>query len=341
MRNTRKLKPFQIAIIVLLTIAIAMGLTIGILTGVILNMPKDAPDRISSGILPTQAQIDNAIKYDRVLIIGVDGAGGYFGETNTPNFDKVFGKGSITYSGLSQKPTISAQNWGAMLHGVTYQTHHITNAIATVVPWMQPKYPSIFKAYSNNNKQAKFLSSVTWTPINYGIIENINGLKKLYPSRTFKGKDSTEQLIDSYNCDITIDALNSIDPSIAFVHFDSVDHAGHSFGYASPEYDEAIKKIDVLIGKLYDAYVNKGWEDNTLFILVADHGHTYSGGHGGESDTEKFVTFAVAGNKGNVIKGTMGKFITHDLAAVVMYALGVQQPSTWEGRVPENLFNTL
>ena len=93
---------------------------------------------------------------------------------------------------------------------------------------------------------------------------------------------------------------------------------------------------------MYDAYVEKGWADDTLFILVSDHGHKLEGGgHGGETIEEKNVTFAVAGDKGNIIKGTMGKFVTQDLAAVVMYGLGVKQPDTWEARVPENLFNTL
>ncbi len=341
MKKSGKVSPWKIVLITVSSLLVAVVITIGILTAIVRNTPEDAPDRVSTGILPTQSQIDAAVKYERALIIGVDGAGGYFGEMDTPNFDRVFANGSVTYTGLSQKPTVSAQNWTAMLHGVTYQTHCIDNTVAASVPWMQSKYPSVFKAYAKNHKNAKFLSSTTWYPINYGIIENMISIKKIYPSLTFGEKDPSELRIDAYNCDKTIEALDKVNPAITFVHFDSPDHAGHGAGYGSDAYIESIQKVDGLIGRLYDAFVERGWADETLFVLVSDHGHTLTGGHGGETETEKNVTFAVAGAKGNIIKGAMGRFVTHDLAAVVMYGLGEKQPDSWEGRVPENIFTTL
>lgn len=331
---------WKIAVIVIASLLVLVILTIGILTVIVRTKPTEAPDRVSTGIHPTEEQVAAAVKYSRVLIIGVDGAGGYFGEMDTPNFDRVFENGSITYTGLSQKPTVSAENWTSMLHGVSYQTHCINNTVAATVPWMRSKYPSVFKAYSKLHKEAKFLSSTTWSPINYGIIENMSSMKKIYPKNSFPN-DPTEQKLDAYNVDKTIEALGTMDPVITFVHLDSVDHAGHGSGYGSSEYVECMEKIDLLIGRLYDTYVEKGWADDTLFVLVSDHGHTLKGGHGGEEETEKNVTFAVAGAKGNIIKGTMGRFVTHDLASVVMYGLGEKQPDVWEGGVPENIFTTL
>ena len=331
---------FKIVLSVFSVLLIAVFITIAALTNAVHSKPEPAPDRASVGILPNAEQLNAAVKYDRVLIIGVDGAGGYFGEIDTPEFDRVFGNGSVTYSGLAQKPTTSAHNWTAMLHGVTYQTHCVDNTVATVIPWMQSKYPSVFKAYAKNHKKARFLSSTTWSPINYGIIENMPSIKKIYPQLTF-GNDPTEQELDKHNVDKFIAALDKVDPTIAFIHLDSVDHAGHSYGYGSAEYKDCVLKIDVLVGRLYDAYVEKGWANDTLFILVSDHGHKLEGGHGGESDTEKAVTFAVAGAKGNIIHGSPEHFVTQDVASVVMYALGEAQPESWESRVPRNIFNTL
>ena len=50
------------------------------------------------------------------------------------------------------------------------------------------------------------------------------------------------------------------------------------------------------------------------------------------------VTFAVAGGKGNTIKGTPGYVVTQDMASVVMYALGELQPTSWDSSVPKNMF---
>ena len=341
MKNNRKFGSLQITFAVLGVILLAAAFTCGILAMIVKNKPAAAPDRASSGILPTQEQLNAAVKYDRVLIIGVDGAGGYFGEIDTPNFDRVFGNGSVTYQGLSQNPTVSAENWSSMLHGVTYQKHCVTNTVATTLPWMQSQYPSVFKLHAQNDPKATYLSSCTWYQINYGIIENMSGLKKINPRFTFGKNDPTEQELDAYNVEKTIEALKKTDPTITFVHLDCVDHAGHGSGYGSAAFKESVEKVDVLIGKLYDAYVQNGWVDDTLFVLATDHGHSLKGGHGGETITEKNVTCAVAGAKGNIVKGTMGRYVTQDLAAIVAYGLGDRQPDSWEGRVPENIFTTL
>ena len=46
--------------------------------------------------------------YKHVIVIGVDGAGSWVREADTPCFDKIFEKGAVTYNALSSKPTISS-----------------------------------------------------------------------------------------------------------------------------------------------------------------------------------------------------------------------------------------
>ena len=329
-------------ITIITAIIIAAAITLPCVYVKYYTTPKEfKEDRLSEGIVPTAEDVKSAIKYDRVVIFGVDGAGGYFGECDTPNFDRIFSEGNVNYNGVSEYPTVSAQNWGSMFFGVTPQTHQINNTFATTIPHAGVKYPSFFKTYSKRHKDATFYSVVDWSPINYGLVENgIRGMTKKYVKLDVKDKDD-EINVDRLVAENAIERLEKYRDTITFMHFDCVDHAGHASGYGSDYFTECIQTVDEYIGRVYDAYAQKDLVDGTLFICVTDHGHSLTGGHGGESETEKLVMLAVAGNKGNIVKGTCGKFVSHDLASVVLYALGEEQPSHYEGGVPKNLFTTL
>ena len=127
--------------------------------------------RFSVGVVPDVDDLKNAVTYDRVLIFGVDGAGNYMSQVNTPNFDRIFAEGSINYKAWSQYPTTSAHNWTSMFHGVRYQKHGVNNLVAKNKKYSKTKYPSIFKVTAEKYPDAKMLSAVAWLPINYGIIE--------------------------------------------------------------------------------------------------------------------------------------------------------------------------
>lgn len=332
---------------------VAVGILIIVLLALIAIMPcvykehctspkEYKADRISEGVVPTDEDLRNAIKYDQIVIFGVDGAGGYFDQCNTPNFDRIFGEGNINLCGTAQYPTVSAQNWASMLYGVTAQKHQITNTQASILPHLGIKYPSVFKTYAKNHKDATFFSAVAWSPINYGIVENgVRGLTKKYAKNMAKDKDGTGFAVDRKVAELVVERLNKHRDVITFMQFDCVDHAGHNTGYGSESYVAALQEADRNMGYIYDAYAGKGLLESTLFICVSDHGHKLTGGHGGEEETEKITTLAVAGDRGNIVKGRCGKFVTHDLASIVLYALGEKQPSHYEGGVPKNLFTTI
>ena len=302
-------------------------------------------NRFSKGTVPTDQDLlalkESGGVYEHVVIFGVDGAGGYFGEMDTPNFDKIFANGSVTYKGMSQFPTVSAQNWGAMIHGVRYQKHKVNNDIAASQNYTDTRYPSFFKVYGERHPDAEMASIVNWAPINKGIVEHdIPGMYTKDAKTYYDGPDN-EGAVDDVVCDLVVDFVKEKNSEIIFMQFDSVDGAGHENGYGSEEYIEAVAHIDVCMGKIYQAYCDRGWQDNTLFICVSDHGHETWGGHGGNNPIVRNVTIAVAGNKGNVIKGTPGHAVTQDIASIVLYALGEKQPDSWESKVPKNMFSSL
>ena len=271
-------------------------------------------------------------KYSHVIVIGVDGAGSWFKEAHTPFFDGIFKNGAITYNALSSKPTISAECWGSMLTGTGPEVHRLTNNRVSVLPYpVWSKNPTVYRRIRKAYPEAELGAYCDWNPINKGIVEKGLGVEK----RTARDKKLTP-LICNY--------IHEKKPDFLFIHFDSVDGAGHNNGYGTPSHIRAIEEVDKLIGDVYFSTESAGILGETLFIVVADHGGTDNGDgkgtHGGWTDEEKYVTFAAAGK--NVINGEMGEMNIRDLAAIILYSFGIDLPdfneNGWTSQIPDGLF---
>ncbi|MBQ6420548.1 MAG: alkaline phosphatase [Clostridia bacterium] len=274
------------------------------------------------------AQTDGSFgAYKHVFIIGVDGAGRFFKDADTPNFDRIFADGAVDYTARAETITTSAQNWGAILTGVSYLTHGLTNEITGQKERTSgTEYPSIFTYARQAFPDAELASIVHWDNINYGIIENDIGVTKDNGS----DEEVTQKICDYFN------AGNR--PSLFFVQLDDVDHVGHSLGSKAPEFFAQIETVDGQLGRIYDAIDANGLMEDGLFIVVADHGHTIKGGHGGLTMRETNVTLAVKGK--TVVKGSMldKSARNRDVAAIALYALGIERPEYMSARLPANLF---
>lgn len=271
-------------------------------------------------------------KYSHVIVVGVDGAGSWFKEAVTPRFDEIFKNGAITYNALSSKPTISAECWGSMLIGVGPEVHKLTNNKVSVLPYpIWSKHPTLFRRIKRAYPEAELGSYCDWNPINKGIVEKAFGVKK---------KTAGDKKLTPLICDY----IGKKRPDFLFVHFDSVDGAGHSNGYGTQEHLSAINKVDTLIGDVYSAIEAAGILEETLFMVIADHGGTNNedgkGSHGGWTDEEKYVTFAAVGK--DIASGIVKEMNIRDLAAIVLYALGIEIPEFdeegWTAQIPLGLF---
>ena len=109
--------------------------------------------------------------YKRVALIGVDGAGNFFRQSETPAIDRIFRDGSVAYDVYTSTPSISAECWGSMLHGVTPDLHRLTNSIVSSTPYdTESIFPSVFRISRENDPDCEIASFCNWNPINYGII---------------------------------------------------------------------------------------------------------------------------------------------------------------------------
>lgn len=68
---------------------------------------------------------------------------------------------------------------------------------------------------------------------------------------------------------------------IVFGHFLGVDHAGHRYGPDHPAMAEKLRQMNDVIQQIIDRL-----DDQTLLVIMGDHGMDAKGDHGGESDDE-------------------------------------------------------
>jgi hypothetical protein len=104
-----------------------------------------------------------------------------------------------------------------------------------------------------------------------------------------------------------------------FVLLPDVDNAGHSYGGASAEYADTVAKVDADLTRLIE-----GLDDGeTVFVVLPDHGHLDSGGHGGWEEPV-IRTFAAIAGPG--VKQTAAEAALADIAPTVAVLAGMQAP---------------
>ena len=243
-------------------------------------------------VIPAQT----AFADNRVLVIGIDGAGGSFLNTaNTPAIDALIAGGAVRYDFLNEGALVpnppsgygaSGVNWSTIATGAS-AAHHgvIDNSFAGSKFNL---YPHFFKHIKDHDASRYTASIVNWEPINTQILANqYANLEQNYPS-------------DVSVRSATVNLLNTGDPDAIFLHFDQVDGAGHSSGWGSAPYYAAITSVDTLIGNIMTALnarpgVVAGTE-NWLVIVTADHGGQGTGHNAGQGLINWEVPFVVSGN---------------------------------------------
>lgn len=271
--------------------------------------------------------------YRHVIVVGVDGAGRFFREADTPSFDRIFRDGSVTYRAYASNPSISAECWGSMLTGVSPKVHGLTNSVVAAEPYPENSpFPTLFKRIHTACPDYVLGCYAEWSPVFFGMCEHSLPVWR-------------ETAPDTYLTPAICSFIELKKPNFLFIQLDSVDGAGHKNGYGSAAYLARLHEVDAMIGRIYEATERAGILDDTLFIVIADHGGTYDGEgqpghHGGWTENERLVTFALRGT--DIRPGEMGDANVRDLAAIVLYALGIPAPDFaeegWTSQIPEDLF---
>ncbi|MDR3260534.1 MAG: alkaline phosphatase family protein [Tannerella sp.] len=268
-----------------------------------------------------------------VVVIGIDGLSAQgLREATTPCLDSLTQNGASNYAVRCVLPTVSTPNWNAMLTGAGPDITGVTGNgwdrntfdLPPVIMTENRMFPNIFRVMREQKPEWEIGSVFDW-----GGFGNMLEAELLNTFENASGSPATAQKAAEY--------ILEKKPHFLFIQLDEVDGHGHGKGHMSPGYLEGITEMDKQVRVIVDAIRQAGIADNTLIMVVSDHGGLYYG-HGGNSYEELTVPVIFSGKgikKNYRIKQQM---YMYDVAANIAFAFGLKTPQAWVGRPTKPAF---
>jgi 2,3-bisphosphoglycerate-independent phosphoglycerate mutase len=168
-------------------------------------------------------------------------------------------------------------------------------------------------------------------------ISGYNWFQKLVPQDAVTTSFYTpgeDRVADQQVMEAALPWVKSGDYSLILIHLDQVDYAGHHEGGPQDiRWDQAANRCDTYLGQIM---ASLDLQKDTIMV-VSDHGHIMSGGHGGQDADVLVEPFVIAG--AGVKPGQYGNMYMIDVAPTLAALLGTNIPATAQGQVLTQLLN--
>ena len=260
----------------------------------------------------TLTQSDNDTTTPKALYIIVDGIStDVLESTPTPTIDAISANGGFNSAttggkknGYSQSPTASAIGYNNVLTGTWANKHNVyTNGITA------PNY-NYYSLYRLIHEQSPDLTTAlfsSWTDnrtklIGEGLEEAggvpIDFIRDGYDLdlEEFPQDSGWVQKVDTKVAMEAAEVILSEGPDFSWVYLWYTDDTGHIYG-EDERHRTSIMYADSLVGIIYDAVLQRQQQLNEdwLVAVTTDHGRGLPNGygHGGQSEREREVWFAV------------------------------------------------
>jgi hypothetical protein len=268
------------------------------------------------------------------IIFAVDGLGANVLRAKMPaNFREFQSESAYSFTARGVMPTVTFPNFTSMISGAGPEQHGVTSNEwrpdkFTIAPSCRGEgghFPTIFGLLHQARPTAKlgmFFDGTSGFPFiaEEGVPDKVGvGL----------GADATLAMALEY--------ITSAKPALVFLHVDLMDHAGHTEGWESPAYDEALGHCDKLLGQIMARLRETGMLPATMVLITADHGGVGKR-HGGNSMTELEIPWMLRGPGVAPGKALTGPINTFDTASTIADVFGLHQPACWIGRPVKEAF---
>jgi predicted AlkP superfamily pyrophosphatase or phosphodiesterase len=266
--------------------------------------------RLAAALLVLTAPV---LAAPRVIIISVDGLRpDVISAETTPHIAALRAAGAQARRAVNDLPSATLPNHATMLTGLVSQRHGVILdfELEGTIP-----HATIFDHAAEAGLRCAFLASKT-------------KLSYLAPPESLAFIDTTEG--PAGMVELLLPLLSPDGPDLIFAHFKDPDSTGHRFGWLSPEYLEATRAMDGLIGRVLEA-VRADTTRETYVLITADHGGLGTN-HFLNVPENRLIPWIVAG-PGIPPASTLDEDVSiADTAPTVLWLLGVEIPANLSGR---------
>lgn len=269
-----------------------------------------------------------------VLLIGIDGLTyRALGKGNSPTIDRLQTEGAAALDAQAVLPTWSSANWASHLMGAGPERHGIRGNDWRREKWAEVSlcgrpvgagWPSLFDLVN------------AWEPeATTAVIHDWIGIGRFVPRgaadrRWFTHKPGPTLWMAKR-------VLRLDQPRLTFIQLDQVDAAGHAHGFDSWQYHRAVADADRMVGELLEVLDEAGITEQSLVMLISDHGGQ-GRWHGGGTSDELHVPWILWGKGVSPGMVMAGGFSVTDTAPTLAYAMGLTPPDCWTGTAAKSAF---
>jgi hypothetical protein len=252
-----------------------------------------------------------------VLVI-VDGMRDDVSRSDMPTLETLRTYGTDV-SLVAPQPSLSYPNWTTILTGASPVISGVTTN------WYTGKVlaPTIMDVALSQGRRVAVIGPSDFAEL-YGVKTGRTVSLRPWP----KGGYLSGTLVDD-----ALRIAKATDPQLVVMHLPDLDEAGHSFGGTSIQYKQVAGKVDADIARLVGGLQAEG----TTFVIVADHGHIASGGHGGWEP--EVVTVPGVFSGASVVLGS-AKGDLDQVAPTVAVLAGLRVPAYAESTAMRSVINT-
>ena len=265
----------------------------------------------------------------KVILILIDGCrSDTLQQTGTPVIDGLMARGASTLAAQTVEPSMTLPAHFSLFTSLAPLAHNVNANTGSPSPSNMARGLVEVLKYNGYSTAAAY----SWEPL-----RNLAPPMALDAAFYLNTDGTPFSDLDIMRGGIRL--LETLQPDFLFLYLEGVDQAGHRYGWMSDAYLAAVKTADRAVGQMLQALAENGLRDNYYLVLQADHGGE-GNGHQEPSEAVLTIPWLACGpgiRTGHRIQTAMSIM---DTAPTIARLMQIPAHYSWEGRVPEEIFET-